>query len=179
MPFEPLQPIVLNDEEQAAASELIRRMSPPGERIPGREDVAAEMKRALESLAMLNLANRLTMEGRDEADSTGACSSAVRAYALYPIATNCWECGRILAVNGRSDEARAMFEAFLQLSASEPSSPVRDVITKHHDLTDLRSSAQQFLRAGVTPVYSVSQVMPDVRGLVDALDAPPSAETRE
>jgi hypothetical protein len=179
MSFEPLQPIVLSDEEQAAAADFIRRMSPPGERMAAREDVAAEMKRALESLAVLNLADRLTMEGRDEVDSIGACTSAVKAYALYPIATNCWECGRILAVNGRSDEARAMFEAFLRLSASEPSSPIRDVITKQHNVADLRSSAQQFLRTGVAPVYNVSQVTPDVLGLLESLDAPESQETSE
>lgn len=154
MAFDPLQNIVLTNEEQTAASAFIRDLASSGEALIAPEEIANEFKRALVALAILNLADALTTQGRVTGNCElveRGCASAVKAFALYPIAVNCYECARIVACSGQAEEARPMFEQFLDLLSHEGRSTVRDRFTAQHDLNDLVSGARLFLATGIAP----------------------------
>jgi hypothetical protein len=154
MAFEPLQTIELTPEEQSAASAFIRSLMEPGKEMIARERIAEELKRGFIALAIFSLADRLTTSRRATGDTPSAergCVAAIKAFALYPIAVNCYECARILAGAGRSADARPLFQEFLRLCDAEPSGEVRDLFTARHNIDDLRNAALRYLSKGIVP----------------------------
>lgn len=155
MAYEPLGTIALTQEEQDAAATFIRDLAAQGQELAARADIAEELKRALCATAMLGLADRLTTEGRVRNDSAAVergRTTAVKAFALYPIAVNVYECARILACSGSANQARDLFSDFLQRCDAEPHGLVRDRITSQHDIPHLISGAKLFLTTGIAPV---------------------------
>jgi hypothetical protein len=155
MAYDPIGTVELTDEERAAASAFIRTLSPPGETMVVKSEFVDETQRALYALAILGLADRLTTEGRlrnDPASIFRGQTAAVKAFVIYPIAVNIYECARILACSGKTEEARELFLDFLARCESEPAGVVRDKFTASHDMRHLISGAKLFLATGVAPV---------------------------
>jgi hypothetical protein len=155
MAYEPTRAVELTAEEHAAATAFIREILPPGQQVSAEKDIADELKRGFCAIALLGLADRLTTEGRASRDAAAISRgqvAAVKAFAIHPIAVNIYECARILACSGKSEEALVLFKEFLARASSEPPGVVRDRFTAQHDLPHLVSGAKLFLTTGIAPV---------------------------
>ena len=155
MAFEPIRTVQLTDEELSAAQAFVASLTPPGQQMVVKEEDAEEMRRALYAAAILGLADRRTTEGKLNGDQGAVFrgqTAAVKAFALYPIAVNIYECARILACSAKAEEAKVLFADFLARIKVEPSEPIRDRFTSQHDLDRLQAAAKLFLATGIAPV---------------------------
>jgi hypothetical protein len=139
--------IELNDEEQQEVKkrmDMLRGRTEEGENV-WREDVIDEVTRIVTSQGLLSYAMGEVFRFEDSGDKTAlyrALSSVFKAYISYPLPIYIYDYAFLLAMDGRIDEARTGFSAFIEQQTNFQPNEFQELALDQRDINEAMKDAR-------------------------------------